>query len=336
MNLIDRYVYAVTKHFQKDTREDVGKELRANIEDMLPENYTDKDVYQVLEELGSPRKLANEYNPQKRYLIGPGYYDNYLSVLKLVVGICVSVLVGISIIGFAIELPVDGYTNNNLIMLITDLISAVFDGAIQGALWVTIIFVILERSGAESGQVPFSNKQWTPDDLPEYPVNDNKKISRGETILSMVLTVLFTAVIYVKPQLIALYIKDDNGVLSATPFFNVERLQSYLPIFFGFLIIQFGIFIWKYITGSWNLPLAIVNIIYNVAFCILIIVMINDQTLFNTVFFSKFVEITKGSSLQISSWFNMCKWVFVAVFVLINIWDSISSIIKSLSRTSKQ
>lgn len=334
MNLIDRYVYAVTKHFQKDTREDVGKELRANIEDMLPENYTDKDVYQVLEELGSPRKLANEYNPQKRYLIGPGYYDDYLSVLKLVVGICAAVLAGIAVIGFAIEPPVDGYTNNNLILLLTELIAAVFDGAIQGALWVTIIFVILERSGVESGQVPFSNKQWTPEDLPELPLNDKKKISRGETVFSMFFTVLFTTVIYVKPQLIAIYIKDDSGVLNAVPLFNIERLQTYLAIFFVFLIIQFGIFIWKYITGSWNLPLAIVNAIYNVAFCILIIVMINDQALFNTEFFTKLVENTKESSIQISSWFDMSKWIFVAVFVVINIWDSISSIIKSLRRTS--
>lgn len=334
MNLIDRYVYAVTKHFQKDTREDVGKELRANIEDMLPENYTDKDVYQVLEELGSPRKLANEYNPQKRYLIGPGYYDDYLSVLKLVVGICAAVLAGIAVIGFAIEPPVDGYTNNNLILLLTELIAAVFDGAIQGALWVTIIFVILERSGVESGQVPFSNKQWTPQDLPELPLNDKKKISRGETVFSMFFTVLFTTVIYVKPQLIAIYIKDDSGVLNAVPLFNIERLQTYLAIFFVFLIIQFGIFIWKYITGSWNLPLAIVNAIYNVAFCILIIVMINDQALFNTEFFTKLVENTKESSIQISSWFDMSKWIFVAVFVVINIWNSISSIIKSLRRTS--
>lgn len=334
MNLVDRYVYAVTKHFQKDTREDVGKELRANIEDMLPENYTDKDVYQVLEQLGSPRKLANEYNPQKRYLIGPGYYDDYLSVLKLVIGICVAVLAGIAVTGFALEPPVDGYTNNNLILLITDLIAAVFEGAIQGALWVTIIFVILERSGAESGQVPFSNKQWTPDDLPELPLNDKKKISRVEAVFSMFFTVLFTAVIYVKPQLIAVYMKDDNGVLNATSLFNVERLQSYIVIIFAFLIIQFGIFIWEYIAGNWNLPLAIVNTIYNLAFTILILVMLSDNTLFNTEFFSKIAEYTSDTSIGISTWRNSSKMVFAAAFIIINIWDSISSVVKSLSKTS--
>jgi hypothetical protein len=334
MKLIDRYVYAVTEHLQKDIREDVGKELRTNIEDMLPENYTEKDVYQVLEELGSPWKLANEYNPSKKYLIGPGYYDNYLSVLKLVIGICTSVLVGIAMLSWAIEPPVDGYTYSNLLILFTKLIATAFEGAIQGALWVTLVFVILERTGVETGQVPFSNKKWTPDDLPEYPINDKKKISRGETVFSMLCTILFISLIYIKPQLISLYTKDDNGVLNATPFFNIDRLQKYMMIFFVFLIIQLAIFVWKYITGSWNLSLAIVNAIYNVAFSILIIVLLSDQAILNTEFFSKILESTNGSSIAISTWMDISKWIFVAVFVVISCLDSISGIVKSLSRTS--
>lgn len=35
MNLIDRYVYAVTERLPEDIRDDVSRELRANIEDML-------------------------------------------------------------------------------------------------------------------------------------------------------------------------------------------------------------------------------------------------------------------------------------------------------------
>lgn len=332
MKLIDRYVYAVTEHIQKESKEEVGKELRANIEDMLPENYSDKDVYQVLEKLGSPRKLANEYNPSKRYLIGPSYYDNYLSVLKLVIGICTIVFVGIAILDWAFEPPVDGYTYGNLLSLFIELISAVFGGALQGALWVTLVFAILERTAGELNQVPFSNKKWTPDDLPEFPIDNKKKISRVETVFSMFCTVLFTSLICVKPQLIAIYTRDDNRGLNATPFFNVERLQSYIVILFAFLIIQFGIFIWKYITGRWNLPLAIVNTIYNVAISILIIVMLSDQALLNTEFLSKIMEYANESAQTMSTWLNTGKWVFVAVFVVISIWDSISSINKSLSR----
>lgn len=44
------------------------------------------------------------------------------------------------------------------------------------------------------------------------------------------------------------------------------------------------------------------------------------------------MEYTNGSAQTISTWMDIGKWVFVAVFVVISIWDSISSIIKSLSR----
>lgn len=46
------------------------------------------------------------------------------------------------------------------------------------------------------------------------------------------------------------------------------------------------------------------------------------------------MEYTNGPAQTISTWtwMDIGKWVFVAVFVVISIWDSISSIIKSLSR----
>ena len=55
MNLIERYVRAVKKYLPNDLKEDVAKELTTNILDMLPEYYTEEDVYKVLTELGSPK-----------------------------------------------------------------------------------------------------------------------------------------------------------------------------------------------------------------------------------------------------------------------------------------
>ncbi|HEX3020784.1 MAG TPA: hypothetical protein VHP81_00125 [Lachnospiraceae bacterium] len=69
MNLIERYVYDVTKNLSVGTREDVGRELRSNIEEMLPENATDNEIHEVLEKIGNPSRLADEYNPKKRYLM---------------------------------------------------------------------------------------------------------------------------------------------------------------------------------------------------------------------------------------------------------------------------
>jgi uncharacterized membrane protein len=85
MNLIDRYVYAVTEHLPANTKEDVSKELRANIMDMLPDNPSEDEIKAVLTKLGNPVKLAHEYSQSKNYLIGPELYDSYITVVKIVV-----------------------------------------------------------------------------------------------------------------------------------------------------------------------------------------------------------------------------------------------------------
>ena len=47
-NLIERYVYDVARRLPEKDREDVKKELRANIYDMLPENANDEAIKKVL------------------------------------------------------------------------------------------------------------------------------------------------------------------------------------------------------------------------------------------------------------------------------------------------
>ena len=107
MKMIDRYVYAVTDHMSEDTREDVSLKLRANIEDMLPENPTESDVRVVLEKLGNPNNLANEYYQKKNYLIGPSLYYKYIAVLKLVIYIVSIVFLCITLLKWALNPPLD-------------------------------------------------------------------------------------------------------------------------------------------------------------------------------------------------------------------------------------
>lgn len=65
-DLIERYIYAVTKRLPYKTREDVAQELRTLIDDMLKERCgeitpTQKDVKIVLTELGTPDELYEQY-----------------------------------------------------------------------------------------------------------------------------------------------------------------------------------------------------------------------------------------------------------------------------------
>ncbi len=333
MKLIERYVYAVMEYLPFELREDIGKELHTNIEDMLPDDYTEEEVYQVLVNLGSPLKLASEYNSQKRYVIGPGYYEQYISMLKMVIGICVSVTLGIAALVWILEFNDGGQLIENISKLIGTLISAGIEGALQGAFWVTLVFVILERSGVEAGYLPFFNKEWTPDDLSEESANDKLKISRGETIFTMCATILFTALIYVQPQLIAFYTMEGKGRLTISPLFNLERLDFYLPILLILAFIQLALSVWKYIAKHWSLPLIIMNAVYNTVISILIIVLMNDITLFNSGFTQAIGNVTKASSLTISNWLTTSKWIFILVFIGICVWDSTIIFVRYLRKS---
>ena len=87
MNLIDLYIQEVAKRLPEKNREDIKLELRSTIDDMLPEDYNEKDVKSVLEKLGSPVSLANGYLDRPMHLIGPRYFDVYTTLLKMIIPI---------------------------------------------------------------------------------------------------------------------------------------------------------------------------------------------------------------------------------------------------------
>lgn len=87
MELINVYIQEVTRRLPEKSREDIALELKSTILDMLPENFSKNDVHQALEKLGNPAVLAARYNERPMYLIGPKYYDLYMSILKIVIPI---------------------------------------------------------------------------------------------------------------------------------------------------------------------------------------------------------------------------------------------------------
>ncbi len=325
MNLIDRYVFAVTEYLSDKNRKDVADELRSNIEDMLPDQPTDQDIRKVLEKMGNPRKLAHEYNPTKRYLIGPTLFDSYISLLKLVTGIVVSVILGITIFTWVLNFP----ESSNYVSLITDLISNTIGAVVQAAVWVTLIYAILERTGVSEGEMPFSKKDWTVNDLPTDVVPPSKKISRAETGLSLFFTLLFVSVLYFNPNLIAMYI-HENSTKKIIPLFSEERLALYLSAIILITLVQLAFIVWKFIQNKWNLPLAIANVVQNIASCILISCLLLDKQIINQEFFNGIADIMNISATQIiNRWYHSSVIVVIIVIIVISVWDCISAFIKA-------
>jgi len=165
---IDRYVYAVVHRLPQNQRSDIEKELRGLIEDMLDERAgtgekEDDRIAAVLKELGHPDELAAKYRGHDRFLIGPGMFDTYVTVLKVVGA---SIVLGMTV-AFVIGLAVDPSAPARQLL---DYAANLLAGLISGFAWVTIIFALMERFGSagKAGQKA-GRRDWSPADLPPVP-----------------------------------------------------------------------------------------------------------------------------------------------------------------------
>ena len=233
-NLVERYVYDVARRLPEKDREDVKKELRANIYDMLPEGASGDAVQKVLYELGSPASLAEKYRTRPRYLISPAYFDEYVSVLKWVlplVGVLV-MLIGFAIGGF--EAAKSGATNAVFVIggIFSKGVSMGVAAAFQALLWTTIGFVIAEHSGEKKPKV--GEYGWRIEDLPEVQ-NPKAGIPLSEGIVELVLSVVFSifAILFCTGRLpFAMMFAQGDLV-----FYNIFS-QSFLTMLVPFILVS--------------------------------------------------------------------------------------------------
>ena len=188
-DMIERYLYDVTRRLPKKEREEVARELRANIHDMLGDRTGEEDIKAVLRELGPPAALAEKYRQTQRYLIAPVFYDEYIRTLKWVVPLVgvVMMAVGAALSAF---LTASGERDVPEIVgaIISETLSMGFSGATQALLWVTVGFIIADRAGYKLGE-----KDWRPEDLPPVPANDKSRILRSSSIAELILVTAFSA-----------------------------------------------------------------------------------------------------------------------------------------------
>jgi len=192
-NMIERYVHDVARRLPEKDREEVKKELRANIYDMLKDDESDEAVKKVLYSLGSPASLAEKYRTKPRYMISPAYYDQYVEVIKWVLPL---VGVVVMVIGFAIgafDAAKAGTDNFALVAsgILSKGVSMGISAAFQALIWTTIGFVIAERSGEKVKKN--GEYGWKLEDLPEVR-SEKANIPLSDGVAGLILTVIFSVI----------------------------------------------------------------------------------------------------------------------------------------------
>lgn len=324
MKLVEIYIQEVTRRLPEKSRDDIALELRSSIEDMLPENYTEKEVKEVLKNLGNPATLASEYSERPMYLIGPRYFDTYMTLLKLVLPI-------VAILAFFVHMVENIITYsgnedlvngiiNTIITLLSHGIWDIMSTVIQTLFWITLVFVILERTDKSKERSPLtpSWKEWTPDDLKSISLlSKEKRISTIDIFGSMFWIAIFIAFYFNAGHLFGVYERVQGKIQLVTPTFNQEILHSYWLIVIVALILEITFVFYKLLIRQWTTKLATMNLIRNIVSTVVFIIVLSNDSLINENFYSdleRLLQISFGTQTFIIS-------TSILLWLITSVWD---------------
>ena len=328
-NMIERYVHDVARRLPEKDREDVKKELRANIYDMLPDEASDEAIKKVLYELGSPASLAEKYRTKPRYLISPAYYDEYVSVLKWILPL---VGVVVMVIGFAVgafDAAKEGTKDYALVIsgIISQGISMGVSAAFQALLWTTIGFVIAEHSGGKGEKR--GEHGWRIEDLPEVQ-NEKARISLSEGIAELIVSVVFSIIglMFCTGRLPFMMAFSNGGVF----FYNIFS-QNFLTMLVPFILISLVLSIIEGIAKikdrRWSIFVCAAVVIKKLVDMSLTLYLINQPNILSTEFHSFLVQTHVTDVLPSVNGTN----VLVIAFCVLVIIGAIGDVVKTIKLT---
>ena len=264
--LTERYIDATMLSLGSDKQADVRAELAASIADAIDVRVAAGDTAQdaeraVLTELGDPAALAAGYADRPLHLIGPRYYLTWLRLLRPTV-VALPLLAGVgSLIGQAV-------TDATFADLIGTTIGVVLSTAVHVAFWVTVVFVVLERTGTDAGA------RWTVDALRD--LRPNRSAQRAELIASLIFLGIAAAVL-AWDRLRGIAMVDGEAVAVLDPSLTAWAIGGFAALLAGEAL--FAIIL--YTVGRWTVTLAVINTAIAALWASLILTLLGRGALIN-------------------------------------------------------
>ncbi len=322
VDLIERYIYDVTRRLRPDMREDIGEELRTLIEDMAEE----QSVEEILQELGEPAGLARKYRGDKDSLISGEYYDMYWLIMKIVLICAGAGLVVSQIISSVVQVFSDGY--EALTHYREYLEAGLGFSIIVGALLeifaiITIVFILLEKYKVKINQ---EGMAWSIEKLPEIPAEESI-IKKTSMIVEIVFSVLFAVLYVAVPHLMGAWIMPagENAGIRTIPIFNLVIWYQVLPLLL--LTTALGILnsIVKLVQGCYNITVMIVTVVCNTVSFILSVIVFKGYSVWNPDFGPALEKVMQATIQSEGDWqvywntpmvSNVVLLILAAIFIL--------------------
>ena len=252
-DLIDRYIYAVTKKLPRRMREEVSKELSSLISDMLESRCgdikpTEKDIRVVLTELGNPSDMARGYQPdQINHLIGPDYFYAYKTILLIVIA---ATSFGMVLSGFILLLIGDSKIPNPFHFF--EWIGNAFISIIMIFGFITAFFAIFERKGIK---IDMNDNDLS--NLPSVPLKE-ETIPKSSTIFGIAFSIVFCILFLIIPEVFVV-ISGDTFI----PVFNKVSIRNMWYLFVLFTLLSLTRDLYKLHLGRYSKKLLVLSLITN-------------------------------------------------------------------------
>ena len=327
--LTDRYIDATVRTLPLDTQADVREELAAVIADdvdaRLERGDTRADAeYAVLTELGDPDVLAARYADRPLRLIGPRYYLTWWRLLKLLwIIVPIAAAVGVTIAQLIASAPVSE--------IIGQVIVVVIGAFVHVGFWVTVVFVILERTGTDA-QV-----SWTPDQLPEPRETG---ASRGDLIASLVVLGIITAALMwdhfvglarIAPSGLGEFVSGSlSGDTVAVPVLNPGLWPLWYGALFVVIALEAALAIAVFARHGWTQAFAAVNTVLAVSAATLLLVPLMAGQLVNPALVASLTAAADGSADAM----RITAVIVGAVIVGVAVWDTVDGWRKAVRATA--
>lgn len=241
--LTERYIAATTASLPAEAQQDVRAELGVSIADAVEariEQGEDPAAAEraVLTELGDPAVLAAGYADRPLHLIGPRYYLTWWRLLKallIIVPLCA--LGGVAVAQALIGSPVE--------TIIAESLAIALSAAVHVFFWVTLVFVILERSGTPTGG------GWDVDQLPQAPEPDARL---SDVVASLALLAVTAAAVLWDGARGVVHVRGET-----LSFLHPQLWPWWMAALFVLFALEALIAVAVWIRRGWTVPLAAVN-----------------------------------------------------------------------------
>lgn len=320
-DLLERYLYAVTRRLPGKQREDVAQELRSLVDDMLSDRCgditpTEKDLRVVLTELGTPRELYEKYSGNAgKCLIGQPYYSTYKLVLGIVL-ICAGV--GITIAN-GILLMME--PQNGLQAVLTWL-SMLWNSLLSAFAFVTLLFAFFSWRG-----IPVS-REFDFDSLPTVP-KKRERISRWECVAGIAFIVVFLVIFLGIPQVFCAWVPETNEQIPVFDAAVIRRGWYWIALFAVFGIAGETV---KLLEGRYNRNVLLVTLGTNFLSAVAAILWLTQYNLMSPEFIAHLSQLFGEGEKIVVTLFSNFQMFFLGVLLFALVLDTVEAAVRTLHK----